>query len=282
MIDTPRYFLKLTCDNQPGIVSAVSRCIAENQGDILECSQFDDAETKKFLMRIHFSSPVIDKIEAQLKPVVEKYNIRHELIPELHVGRVLIMVSKLDHCLHDLLYRWRKQSLNMDVVGVVSNHETTRELTEFYDLPYDVLPVNPENKAEQEAKLLEVIDERRVDLVILARYMQILSDDFTNRMDGRIINIHHSFLPSFKGAQPYQRAHERGVKLIGATAHYVTADLDEGPIIEQEVARVKHTDNADSLVRIGRDTESRVLARAVGWHLDHRIFLNGSKTVVFS
>ncbi|MEO0398222.1 MAG: formyltetrahydrofolate deformylase [Pseudomonadota bacterium] len=282
MTGSPSYVLKLSCDNRPGIVAAVSSCIAQNGGDIIEAAQFDDVQTDTFLMRIYFSIDNVKEFEFHLKPIVEKFNIRTELVPADQRGRVLIMVSKMDHCLHDLLYRWRKDSLKMDPVGIVSNHMDAKSLADFYRLPYHHMPVTKQNKAEQEEKLLELITKESVDLVVLARYMQVLSDDLSNRLYGKVINIHHSFLPSFKGAKPYHRAHERGVKLTGATAHYVTPDLDESPIIEQEVARVKHSDTPDDLVRIGRDTESRVLARAVRWHLDHRVFLNGSKTVVFN
>jgi formyltetrahydrofolate deformylase len=276
-----RHILKLSCDDRPGIVAAISRVIADAGGNVVEAHQFEDSETGRFLMRVTFDTDDIEKTSFQLGPVIEQFDIRHELISATKPGRVLIMVSKMDHCLHDLLYRWRKGSLNMEIVAVVSNHEDARELVESYGLTYHVLPVTQENKAEQEQKLLGLIDEHRVDLVILARYMQILSDTIANRLYGRVINIHHSFLPSFKGARPYHQAHHRGVKLIGATAHYVTPDLDEGPIIEQEVARVNHTHSADEMVSIGRDTESRVLSRAVAWHLEHRVFLNGEKTVVF-
>ncbi len=282
MSEAARFFLKISCENRPGIVAAVSGCIAANGGDILEAAQFDDTETGQFLMRVYFSSPSIDRIEFELKPIVERFAMRIELIPESRVGRVLIMVSKMDHCLHDLLYRWRKNSLNMEVVGIVSNHRDTEDLAERYDVPFHYLPVSRNNKDEQERKLLEIVSERQVDLVILARYMQILSDQLANRLYGKAINIHHSFLPSFKGAKPYHQAHARGVKLMGATAHYVTPDLDEGPIIEQEVTRVKHSDTVEELVRLGQDTEARVLARAVRWHLEHRVLLNGSKTVVFT
>ncbi len=277
-----RYTLKLSCDDKPGIVAAISCAIFETGGLIVEAQQFDDHETGRFLMRVVFQSSAVDKAAHRLGSVVEQFDIRHELVPSARRGRVLIMTSKLDHCLHDLLYRCRKGALNMDVVGVVSNHEDARALAESYGVEYDVLPISKDNKAEQEQKLLDIVDERSVDLIVLARYMQILSDQLANRLYGRVINIHHSFLPSFKGARPYHQAHRRGVKLIGATAHYVTPDLDEGPIIEQEVARVKHSDTADDLVRIGRDTEARVLARAVGWHLERRVFLNGDKTVVFT
>ncbi len=282
MAADPRYCLKLSCKNRPGIVAAVSGCIASNDGDILDAAQFDDTETGQFLMRVYFSSPTIERIEFELKPIVERFAMRIELIPESQVGRALIMVSKMDHCLHDLLYRWRKNSLKMDVVGIVSNHRDAEELAERYEVPFHYLPVTKENKTEQEQRLLEIVSEQRVDLVILARYMQILSDELANKLYGKVINIHHSFLPSFKGAKPYHQAHARGVKLTGATAHYVTPDLDEGPIIEQEVARVKHSDTVEDLVRLGQDTEARVLARAVRWHLEHRVLLNGSKTVVFT
>ncbi len=282
MTDATRYCLKISCKNKPGIVAAVSGCIAANDGDILEAAQFDDTETGQFLMRIYFSTPSIDRIEFELKPIVERFAMRIEVIPESQVGRALIMVSKMDHCLHDLLYRWRNKSLNMDVVAIVSNHRDTEDLAERYDVPFHHLPVTKDNKVEQEQKLLEIVAKERVDLVILARYMQILSDQLANKLYGKVINIHHSFLPSFKGAKPYHQAHARGVKLTGATAHYVTPDLDEGPIIEQEVTRVKHSDTIEDLVRLGQDTEARVLARAVRWHLEHRVLLNGSKTVVFT
>ena len=282
MADAARYCLKISCKNQPGIVAAVSGCIAANDGDILEAAQFDDLETGQFLMRIDFSSPSIERIEFELKPIVERFAMRIEMIPESQVGRALIMVSKMDHCLHDLLYRWKKKSLKMDVVGIVSNHRDTEELAERYGVPFHYLPVTTDNKAEQERKVLEIVSKERVDLVILARYMQILSDELANKLYGKVINIHHSFLPSFKGAKPYHQAHARGVKLTGATAHYVTPALDEGPIIEQEVARVRHSDTVEDLVRLGQETEARVLARAVRWHLEHRVLLNGSKTVVFT
>ncbi|MEM9668782.1 MAG: formyltetrahydrofolate deformylase [Pseudomonadota bacterium] len=282
MGDTNQYILKLSCENRPGIVAAISNEIAQNDGDILECQQFDDMETGRFLMRLRFSTSIIEKMTAALAPAFERFKITAELTPKSEKQNVLIMVSKMDHCMNDLLYRWNKDNLNMNVVGIVSNHETTRPLAERYGLSYDVLPVTKENKAEQEEKLLKIAEEKKVDLVILARYMQILSDELSKRLYGKVINIHHSFLPSFKGARPYHQAHRRGVKLVGATAHYVTPDLDEGPIIEQEVARVKHSDTAEELVRMGRDTECRVLARAVRWHLEGRVFLNGDKTVIFT
>ncbi len=282
MRDDNCYILKVTCEDRPGIVAAVTQCIAENEGNILECQQFDDPETNKFLMRVRFSTPQIDKLRFQLRPIIERFEFRSELVAENRKGRVLIMVSKMDHCLNDLVYRWGKNDLMMDIVGVVSNHEMHRDQVEGHGLKFDVIEVTKENKSEQEKKLLSYIQDNEVDLIVLARYMQILSDDFSKRLFGKIINIHHSFLPSFKGARAYHQAHLRGVKLIGATAHYVTPDLDEGPIIEQEVARVKHSDSTEDLVRIGRDTECRVLSRAVRWHLEHRVFLNDRKTVVFT
>ncbi len=282
MAEDARYYLKISCKNQPGIVAAVSGSIAANDGDILEAAQFDDLETGQFLMRVYFSSPSIEQIEFELKPIVERFDMRIEVIPESQAGRVLIMVSRMDHCLHDLLYRWSKKSLPMEVVGVVSNHRDTEGMAERYGVPFHYLPVSKDNKADQEKALLRIVSEQQVDLVILARYMQILSDEVANKLYGKVINIHHSFLPSFKGAKPYHQAHTRGVKLTGATAHYVTPALDEGPIIEQEVARVKHSDTVEDLVRLGQETEARVLARAVRWHLEHRVLLNGSKTVVFT
>ena len=276
------YCLKISCENQPGIVAAVSGCIAANYGDILEASQFDDLETGRFLMRICFSCPEIDRIEADLEPIIKRFAMNSELIPLSVHGRTLILASKMDHCLHDLLYRWRKSTLRMDVVGVVSNHRDVENLALSYNVPFHFMPITKENKAQQEARLLRLVAEERVDLVVLARYMQILSDELANRLYGKVINIHHSFLPSFKGARPYHQAHARGVKLVGATAHYVTPDLDEGPIIEQEVVRAKHSDTAEDLVRLGQDTEAKVLARAVRWHLEHRVILNGHKTVVFN
>lgn len=275
------FILKVTCLDQPGIVAATARCIADSGGNILECQQFDDLETNKFLMRIKFSCPDIQQVEFQLKPVFERYQIKHEIVAHTRKGRVLIMVSKMDHCLNDLLYRWTKGDLNMELVGVISNHEDHRGQVERHGIPFTYMPVSKDTKVEQEAQLLHYITENRIDLVVLARYMQILSDDLSQQLYGKVINIHHSFLPSFKGAKAYHQAHSRGVKLIGATAHFVTPDLDEGPIIEQEVARVTHSDSAEDFVRIGRDIESRVLSRAVRWHLDHRVFLNDSKTVVF-
>jgi len=277
----PILILKLTCDDRPGIVAAVATAIAEHGGNILESAQFDDLETGRFFMRVRFTFAEAEKFAFYFRPIGERFGMRWEVAPEDRKGRVLIMVSKFDHCLIDLLYHWRTGAIPMDVVGVVSNHEDARRIVEAEGLPFHYLPVTKETKEAQEAALLKLVEETEADLVVLARYMQILSDKLSNKLFGKVINIHHSFLPSFKGAKPYHQAHARGVKLIGATAHYVTPDLDEGPIIEQAVERVSHADYPDDLIRIGRDTESHVLARAVKWHVEHRVLLNGSKTVVF-
>lgn len=282
MAETNQYILKVACDDQPGIVAAVARCVAENGGNILECQQFDDLETGSFQMRLRFASGDIERTQFELRPIIERFAMKVDIVPETRKGRVVIMVSKMDHCMNDILYRWRKGDLNMDLVGIVSNHQTYREQVEKAGLPFTYIPVTKDTKPEAEKELLKFITDNEVDLVVLARYMQILSDDLSKRLFGKVINIHHSFLPSFKGAKAYHQAHARGVKLIGATAHYVTPDLDEGPIIEQEVSRVSHRDSAEDHVRIGRDIECRVLSRAVSWHLEHRVFLNKSKTVVFN
>lgn len=281
MTDANRYILKVACEDRPGIVAAVARTIAENGGNILECQQFDDAETGAFQMRILFSCSSIEQLSFELKPTIQRFDMKTELVPEAQKGRVIIMVSKMDHCMNDILYRWRKGDLNMDLVAIVSNHETYRAQVEQAGLTFIHIPITKETKLQAEKKLLDVVNANKVDLVVLARYMQILSDDLSKRLFGKVINIHHSFLPSFKGAKAYHQAHARGVKLIGATAHYVTRDLDEGPIIEQEVARVTHSDTAEDHVRLGRDVECRVLSRAVRWHLEHRVFVNKGKTVVF-
>ncbi|MEQ8965443.1 MAG: formyltetrahydrofolate deformylase [Azospirillaceae bacterium] len=278
------FLLRFSCLDQPGIVAAVAVALAERGGNILESAQYGDPATGRFFMRVRFDPRRTDRegFEHALRPVFERFDMRGELVDTARRPRVLILVSKMDHCLADLLYRWRRGDLPMDLVGVQSNHEVCRRRVEGEGLPFHHRPVTPETKAESEAELLDRVAAERVDLVILARYMQILSDVASKKLYGRAINIHHSFLPGFKGANPYTRAHERGVKLIGATAHYVTEDLDEGPIIEQDVARVTHADTAADLVRVGRDVECAVLARAVKWHLEHRILINGRKTVVFS
>ncbi len=273
--------LKLTCANRPGIVAAVAAVIAEHGGDILESSQFDDVRTGLFFMRVRFSTPSHEAFPDYFQPVAERFDMDWEIKRQSDRGRVLLMVSRFDHCLVDLLYQHRTGSIPMDVVGIVSNHETARPLAQAEGIPFHYLPVTPDTKPQQEAALLGIIEETGADLVVLARYMQVLSDELVQQLHGRAINIHHSFLPSFKGARPYHQAHERGVKLIGATAHYVTGDLDEGPIIEQDTARVRHAQGPQTLTEIGRRVEAQVLARAVKWHLEYRVIINGRKTVVF-
>jgi len=282
---TSSYLLTLSCPNQPGIVACVTAELFAHKGDILEAHQFDDLETGRFFMRIVFALPAdadFAVLQAGFGPIAEHYAMDWVLRPKDQRLKVLLMASKFDHCLVDLLYRWRIGELSMDVVGIISNHP--REIytgTDFRDIPFHHLPIAWDNKPQQEAQIRKVIEENGAELVILARYMQILSDELAAFLSGRCINIHHSFLPGFKGAKPYHQAHARGVKLIGATAHYVTADLDEGPILEQDVERISHADSPEDLVRKGRDIERRVLARAVGFHLEGRALLNGTKTVVF-
>jgi formyltetrahydrofolate deformylase len=278
------HVLTLRCNNQPGIVAAVATRLARHGGDIFEAAQFDDALTGKFFMRVGFAmDESVDAFAAGLGEEVDRFGLQWTLRSEGQRRKVLILVSMFDHCMVDLLYRMRIGELSMEVVAIVSNHpRTTLKLSEHAHIPYHHLPVTRETKAAQEAQVLAVIEESGAELVVLARYMQVLSDAFSAYLSGRCINIHHSFLPGFKGAKPYHQAHERGVKMIGATAHYVTGDLDEGPIISQDVEQVSHADTPDDLVRKGRDIERRVLARAVQWHLEDRVLLNGHKTVVFA
>ena len=278
------YILTLSCPDRPGIVAAVSGLLAERECNILESQQYGDVDTGRFFMRVQFSAPegvTADELRAALDARAERFELDWRLYEPGSRTRVLIMVSKAGHCLNDLLYRTRSGLLDIDIVAVASNHPDLRPLTQSYGIDYHHLPIGPGGKAAQEAEVLALVERYRVDLVVLARYMQVLSDEFCNRLPGRIINIHHSFLPSFKGARPYHQAHARGVKLIGATAHYVTPDLDEGPIIEQEVARVDHTHSPADLMAVGRDMECLALARAVRWHSEHRILLDGDKTIVF-
>ena len=277
------HILTLRCENRPGIVAAVASRLAAAGGDITEAAQFDDALTGQFFMRVAFR---LDgdraAFEAGFAAEVDRFGLDWSLRAADRPRRVLILVSMFDHCMIDLLYRQRIGELNMDVVGIVSNHpRSTLAKSEYADIPYHHLPVTRDTKAAQEARIKAVIEETGAELVVLARYMQVLSDDLSACLSGRCINIHHSFLPGFKGAKPYHQAHERGVKMIGATAHYVTGDLDEGPIIAQDVEHVSHADTPDDLVGKGRDIERRVLARAVAWHLEDRVLLNGHKTVVF-
>jgi formyltetrahydrofolate deformylase len=278
------YYLTLTCSNRPGIVAAVSTYIFELGGDIEEAQQFDDKASKRFFMRVSFSCGTDSQsLKGGFVEIAKRFDLTWDLRAVKDLKRVLIMASKLDHCLVDLLYRWRIGELPMIISGIVSNHP--REVyssIDFSDIPFYHLPVTPETKSIQEAKLLAIVADSKVDMVILARYMQILSDDLSTKLSGRCINVHHSFLPSFKGAKPYHQAHARGIKLIGATAHFVTSDLDEGPIIEQDVTRVTHGDTPEDLVRKGRDLERTVLSRALRYYLHDRVLINGATSVVFS
>lgn len=278
------YILTLSCENRSGIVAAVATRITSHGGDIYEAHQFDDSTTGMFFMRVGFSMEGdVTPFRESLNQEIEAYGLDIKLRVAGARRKVLFLVSKFDHCLGDLLYRTRIGELNIDPVGIVSNHpREALNLTLTEGIPYHHLPITKDTKPEQEAQIKAIIEETGAELVVLARYMQILSDDFSAYLAGRCINIHHSFLPGFKGAKPYHQAHERGVKMIGATAHYVTADLDEGPIICQDVEPVSHADTPEDLVRKGRDIERRVLARAVAWHLEDRVLINKSKTVVFT
>jgi formyltetrahydrofolate deformylase len=281
-----QYVLTLSCPDRPGIVSAVSTFLAHNGQNILDAQQFNDVETDKFFMRVVFTAADLavglSALQTGFAAIAERFGMAWQMRDRANRRRVMLLVSKSDHCLVDILYRWRTGELAMIPTAVVSNHprETYAGL-DFGDIAFHHLPVTKETRREQEAAIWKLIGETRTDLVVLARYMQILSDELSAKLSGRCINIHHSFLPGFKGARPYHQAHERGVKLIGATAHYVTQDLDEGPIIDQDVERISHRDTPDDLVRKGRDIERRVLARAIRYHLEDRVILNGRKTVVF-
>lgn len=278
------YILTLSCPDQTGIVHAVSGWLLGRQGNIIDSQQFGDDETRRFFLRVHFSLPQAQDVEAlraSFTEVAARFDMDANLYDSDRRSRVLLLVSRQGHCLNDLLFRTHTDQLPIDIVGVASNHCDFEAMSRAYGLPFHHLPVTPETRAEQEAQILELVEREKVDLVVLARYMQILSNDLCRALEGRAINIHHSFLPSFKGARPYHQAHTRGVKIIGATAHYVTADLDEGPIIEQDIERVHHGMSAEALVRVGSDVESLVLSRAVRWHVEHRILLNGQRTVVF-
>jgi formyltetrahydrofolate deformylase len=277
------YILTLSCPDRPGIVHAVSGFLLERGGNIEEAAQYNDPDTGLFFMRVQFGCDQLtfDDLKAQLHLFAEPFRMAWKLHATRQPMRTVILVSKEGHCLNDLLFRWKSGLLPVDIAAIISNHREFYQLAASYNVPFHHIPVAAATKAQAEARQLEIIESERAELVVLARYMQILSDGLCRQLAGRAINIHHSFLPSFKGAKPYYQAHERGVKLIGATAHYVTADLDEGPIIEQDVARVDHTHTVEDLTAVGRDTESQVLARAVKWHSEHRVLLNGHKTVVF-
>jgi formyltetrahydrofolate deformylase len=280
------HILTLSCVDHPGIVAAVSTSLARHGANILEAQQFDDLLTGRFFMRVEFAlvgGATIGQLAAGFAPVAVDHGLDHRFRASTERKKVLLLVSKFDHCLADLLYRWKIGELAMEPVGIVSNHvRDTYAHLDFGDIPFHFLPVSRDNKADQEARIKTIVDQSGAELVVLARYMQILSDDLAAFLSGRCINIHHSFLPGFKGAKPYHQAHARGVKLIGASAHFVTADLDEGPIIEQDTERVSHRDTPDDLVRKGRDIERRVLASAVRAFLEDRVLMNGTTTVVFS
>jgi formyltetrahydrofolate deformylase len=277
------YTLTLSCHERPGIVHAVSAFLFEHGCDIVEHQQFDDAVRGQLFLRTAFACSQdtdADQLSAEFRAVADDFGMTYHVTGG-QPPRVLVMVSKLGHCLNDLIFRWRAGSLGADLVAVVSNHEDLRPMAEAAGLPFVHVPVTPATKQAAEARMLELVDEHRADLVVLARYMQVLSDKACAALHGRAINIHHSFLPGFKGAKPYHQAFDRGVKLVGATAHYVTPDLDEGPIIEQEVIRIDHTYDPRALATVGQDAEALALSRAVRWHSERRVLLNGHSTVVF-
>jgi formyltetrahydrofolate deformylase len=277
------YILTLSCPDRPGIVHAVSGFLLERGGNIEEAAQYNDHDTGLFFMRVQFACDQLtfEDLKLQLKFFAEPFKMAWKLHSTESSMRTVLMVSRDGHCLNDLLFRWKSGLLPLDVRAIISNHRDFYQLAASYNVPFHHIPVTAATRAQAEARQYEVIEAEGAELVVLARYMQILSDDLCRKLAGRAINIHHSMLPSFKGAKPYHQAHDRGVKVIGATAHYVTSDLDEGPIIEQDVTRVEHKDTAEALVARGKDTESRVLARAVKWHSEHRVLLDGRKTVIF-
>ena len=277
------YILTLSCPDRPGIVHAVSGFLLERGGNIEEAAQYNDPDTGLFFMRVQFACDQLahEDLKLQLASAADPFKMVWKLHAMRQPMRTVILVSKEGHCLNDLLFRWKSGLLPLEIAAIISNHRDFYQLAAGYNIPFHHIPLTQATKAQAEAKQYEIIEAEGAELVVLARYMQILSDDLCRRLAGRAINIHHSFLPSFKGAKPYYQAHDRGVKLIGATAHYVTADLDEGPIIEQDVARADHSKTVEDLTAMGRDTESQVLARAVKWHSEHRVLLNGHKTVIF-
>ncbi|PZR54962.1 formyltetrahydrofolate deformylase [Xylanimonas oleitrophica] len=279
---TTEWVLTVSCPDGPGIVAAVTGALAARGDNITESQQFGDPASGLFFMRVQVETTATrEELVTALTPAFDSFGMTWELDVVGRRVRTLVLVSRAAHCLVDLLYRERSQGMPIDVVGVVGNHEDLRDIAEFYGKPFHHVPVTKDTKAAAEARLRELVDELDVELVVLARYMQILSDELCRDLAGKVINIHHSFLPSFKGARPYAQAHDRGVKLIGATSHYVTGDLDEGPIIEQDVERVDHSRAVADLVSIGEDVERRTLARAVRWHAEHRVLLDGHRTVVF-
>lgn len=276
--------LGFSCPDQSGIVHSVSSFIVTVGGNITESQQYEDRDTKLFFMRVAFDvadSTNLDNVRGAFAAVAERFGMKWKLVDSARKERVMLMVSKYEHCLNDLLFRHRSGALDVEIPLIVSNHRDLEEMAAWYGIPFVHVPVTADSKSEAEATMRSLVAEHNIDLIVLARYMQILSDDFCRDFSGSIINIHHSFLPSFKGAKPYHQAHERGVKLIGATAHYVTSDLDEGPIIEQEVARVDHAHTPEQLAAVGRDVEAQALARAVRWHAEHRVYLSGDRTIIF-
>jgi formyltetrahydrofolate deformylase len=279
------YILKISCPARSGIVAAMTAFLADRGCYISEMSQYDDPDSNTFFTRCRFHVEAgaysLGDLKGEFEEIAETFSMDWKLVPADEPTKVLIMVSKFDHCLDDLMYRLHKGEINMEITAIVSNHKDLRPMAEREGIRFVHLPVTKENKREQEIALMEIVEETGTELVVLARYMQILSDNLCADLSGRAINIHHSFLPGFKGAKPYHQAHTRGVKLIGATSHYVTADLDEGPIIEQAVQVVDHTYSPEALVAVGRDTETVALAKAVKLHVEHRVFLDGNKTVVF-
>jgi len=280
---SPVYILTLSCPDRLGLVHAVSGFLLERSGNIEEAAQYNDPDTGLFFMRVQFSCGQLthEDLATQLKLFAAPLQMQCSLHARAQPMRTVIMVSKEGHCLNDLLFRWKSGLLPLDIRAIISNHREFYQLAASYNVPFHHIPVTAATKAQAEGRQFEIIQTEGAELVVLARYMQVLSDDLCRKLSGKAINIHHSFLPSFKGAKPYYQAHDRGVKLVGATAHYVTADLDEGPIIEQDVARVDHGKTVEDFTNQGRDTESQVLARAVKWHSEHRVLLNGHKTVIF-
>ncbi|MFM6961896.1 MAG: formyltetrahydrofolate deformylase [Polynucleobacter victoriensis] len=287
-MSTQGFILKIACPDRPGIVHAVSHFLFTETANILDSAQFSDTFTNRFFMRVHFAQTTqalnLERLKSSFAAVGQQFQMDWELFDAASKPKVLIMVSKLGHCLNDLLFRTHSGYLPIEIAGIVSNHQDFEGLAKTYNIPFHHMPLSSATDArkdEQEQQLLQLIDQKKIDLVVLARYMQILSPKVCEKLSGKAINIHHSFLPSFKGAKPYWQAHQRGVKLIGATAHYVTTDLDEGPIIEQGVERVDHSMDPEQLAAVGRDVECMALSRAVRWHAEHRILLNGKSTVVF-
>ncbi|WP_018011023.1 formyltetrahydrofolate deformylase [Sinorhizobium medicae] len=283
-VPSNRYALRVACPSIRGVTAAIATYLSNNGCNISDSAQFDDKSTGRYFMRVSFQPEeghTLELLREGFADIAAEYEADAEFFNETAKRKVILMVSRFGHCLNDLLYRWRIGALPIDIVGVISNHFDYQKIVVNHDIPFHHIKVTRENKLAAEAEQMRIVDETGAELIVLARYMQVLSDGMCRKMSGRIINIHHSFLPSFKGANPYKQAFERGVKLIGATSHYVTADLDEGPIIEQETVRVTHAQSADDYVSLGRDVESQVLARAIHAHIHGRVFLNGNKTIVF-